>query len=241
MLDACIRRHDMSTWGSCEVVMKFRFILLFVSLMMLPGMQDGADDVRELSWDDLIPANLDFDDPFETLTETQLYNLGTVALYREKLASREEVTDPSKAYYDEALAELKADEIDVDGLLAIRDEITEKRRARGTAANAELNGKNIRIPGYLLPLEFEDKKVIEFLLVPWVGACIHTPPPSPNQIIHVKLNRGFDIGDDIYMPVWVNGMIKTEKNSPELSFVDGKQNIDVSYVMQADEIELYGE
>jgi hypothetical protein len=221
--------------------MKFRLILLFFSLMMFPGMQANADDVRELTWDDLIPANLDFDDPFEKLTETQLYNLGTVALYREKQASKEDVTDPSKAYYEEALAELKADEIDVDGLLAIRDEITEKRRARGTAANTELNGKNIRIPGYLLPLEFEDKKVIEFLLVPWVGACIHTPPPSPNQIIHVKLNKGFDIGDDIYMPVWVNGMIKTEKNNPELSFVDGKQNIDVSYVMQADEIELYQE
>ena len=221
--------------------MKYRLIFLLAVLILLPGMHADADEVREVTWDDLIPADLDFDDPFEKLTDAQLYNLGTVALYREKLASKEEITDPSKDYYEEALAELKAEDIDIDGLLAIREQITEKRRARGQTANAGLNGKNIRIPGYLLPLEFEDKKVIEFLLVPWVGACIHTPPPPANQIVHVKLNKGFDIGDDIYMPVWVNGMIKTEKNNPELSFVDGKQNIDVNYVMQAEEVEIYKE
>ena len=59
--------------------------------------------------------------------------------------------------------------------------------------------------------------------------------------MHVKLVKGFDLGDDIYTPVWVNGVMKTEKNNPELSFVDGKQNIDVSYVMQADGVELYKE
>lgn len=221
--------------------MKFRLILLLAVLILLPGMQAIADEVRELTWDDLIPANLDFDDPFEKLTDVQLYNLGTVALYREKQASKEEITDPSKDYYEEALTELRAEDIDVDGLLAIRKEITEKRRARGQKANVTLNGKNIRIPGYLLPLEFEDKKVVEFLLVPWVGACIHTPPPPANQVVHVKLNKGFDIGDNIYTPVWVNGVIKTEKNSPELSFVDGKQNIDVSYILNADAVELYEE
>ena len=221
--------------------MKYRLILLLVSLFMLPGMQASAEEVRELTWDDLIPADLNFDDPFEKLTDAQLYNLGTVALYRERLASKEEITNPSKDYYDEALAELKADDVDVDGLLAIRAAITEKRRARGQAANAELNDKMVRIPGYLLPLEFEDKKVVEFLLVPWVGACIHEPSPPANQIVHVKLNKGFDIGDDMYTPVWVNGVMKTEKNNPELSFVDGKQNIDVSYVMQAEEVEIYKE
>ena len=221
--------------------MKYRLILLLVSLFMLPGMQASAEEVRELTWDDLIPADLNFDDPFEKLTEAQLYNLGTVALYREQQDGKEKTYNSSKAYYDEALAELKAENIDIDGLLAKREEITEKRRARGQTANAELNGKNIRMPGYLLPLEFKDKKVVEFLLVPWVGACIHTPPPPANQIVHVKLEKGFDLGDDMYTPVWVNGVMKTEKNNPELSFVDGKQNIDVSYVMQADGVELYKE
>jgi hypothetical protein len=136
---------------------------------------------------------------------------------------------------------LKAENVDIEGLLKRREEITEKRRIRGQTANVELNGSKIRLPGYLLPLEFEDKKVTEFLLVPWVGACIHTPPPPPNQVVHVKLANGFDIGDEVFTAVWVSGLMKTEKNNPELSFVDGKQNVDVSYVMQADSIELYDE
>jgi hypothetical protein len=221
--------------------MKYRLILLIVALLMLPGTHINADDIREVTWDDLMPAELDFDDPFEKLTEDQLYNLATVARYRERLANKETLSDSSKTDFENVQAELKAQKVDIDGLLARREEITEKRRARGQTANAELNGKTIRIPGYLLPLEFEDKKVVEFLLVPWVGACIHTPPPPPNQIVHVKLDKGYDAGDDMFTPVWVNGVMKTEKNNPELSFIDGKQNIDVSYVMQAEEVEIYKE
>jgi uncharacterized protein len=221
--------------------MKNLLILLVMVFLVIPVASTYASDVHEVTWDDLIPDDLNFDDPFEKLTEVQLYNLATVALYREEQPGNEDEYRPSKAYYDEALTELKAENVDIDGLLARREEITEKRRARGQAANTELNGKNIRMPGFLLPLEFADKKVVEFLLVPWVGACIHTPPPPANQIVHVKLGKGFDVGGNIYTPVWVNGVIKTESNNPELSFVDGKQNIDVSYVMQADEVEIYKE
>ena len=220
---------------------KFPLLLGIAAFLMLSSLHANAEDVRELTWDDLIPSDLHFDDPFEKLTDQQLYDLGTVALYRQKKASKENFDNPSESYYQEALAQLKADAIDIDGLLAMREEITEKRRARGQTANAELNGQNIRLPGYLLPLEFKDKQVTEFLLVPWVGACIHTPPPPPNQIVHVKMDKGYDIGETLFTPVWVNGEVRTEKNNPELSFVDGTQSIDVSYVMQAEKVEPYEE
>src|SRR5690606_41234775 len=48
-----------------------------------------------------------------------------------------------------------------------------------------LNGKKIRIPGYVVQLEGDADKVTQFLLVPYFGACIHVPPPPPNQIILV--------------------------------------------------------
>jgi hypothetical protein len=51
---------------------------------------------------------------------------------------------------------------------------------------AELDGKRVRIGGYVVPLDFESTTVKEFLLVPFVGACIHVPPPPANQIIYVK-------------------------------------------------------
>lgn len=221
--------------------MKFHLILLVTALMTLPSVHIYAEDTREISWDDLVPESAQFDDPFEELYEDQLYNLALIARYREQQEAKDKSPDFTQAEYDEAMSQLKAENIDIDGLIARRDEITEKRRAQAQTINAELNGKKIRLPGYLLPLEFDDKKVTEFLLVPWIGACIHTPPPPPNQIVHVKLSTGFDIGDDVFTAVWINGVLKTEKNSPELSFVDGAQNIDVSYVMQADNVELYDE
>lgn len=221
--------------------MKLRFIQLMTALIILSFTIANAEGAQEVTWDDLVPAELHFDDPFEKLTEDQLYNLALVARYREQKAGKDKSPDFTDADYVEAVSKLKEDEIDIDGLIARREEITEKRRLRGATANAQLNGKNIRLPGYLLPLEFENKKVTEFLLVPWVGACIHTPPPPPNQIVHVKLDTGFDIGDEVFTAVWVNGVMKNEKNNPELSFVDGKQNIDVSYVMQAEKVELYDE
>ena len=50
-----------------------------------------------------------------------------------------------------------------------------------------LDGETVRIPGFVLPLEFDETSIKEFLLVPYFGACIHTPPPPANQVIHGKL------------------------------------------------------
>lgn len=53
----------------------------------------------------------------------------------------------------------------------------------------ELNGARIRINGYLVPIEQSGGKLKEFLLVPYFGACIHTPPPPANQIVHVVMDK----------------------------------------------------
>ena len=73
----------------------------------------------------------------------------------------------------------------------------------------ELNGKRVKIGGYVVPLDFESTTVKEFLLVPFVGACIHVPPPPANQIVYVKSKDGFEI-NDTFDPVTVVGTIKTE-------------------------------
>lgn len=221
--------------------MKYRLVYLFAAFMMLPGLYAYADSsgATEINWEDLVPKHLNFDDPFEKLTEQQLYNLATVARYRQQQAKKQTISESFQAEYEQAFASLKKERVDIDGLLAQRVEIAEKRRERALTANAELNGKNIRMPGYLLPLEFKEKKVTEFLLVPWVGACIHTPPPPANQIVHVKLTNGFETDGNMFTPVWVDGTIQAENANPELSYVDGKKNISVSYVMTAENVEFY--
>ncbi len=57
----------------------------------------------------------------------------------------------------------------------------------------DLEGRDVTLSGYLLPLTFDGMAVTEFLLVPYVGACIHVPPPPANQIVLVAATRGVEI------------------------------------------------
>lgn len=71
-----------------------------------------------------------------------------------------------------------------------------------------LDGKRVRIAGFVVTLERNDKGVREFLLVPYFGACIHTPPPPANQIVHVLAGSPVPPEKAIF-PVWVTGTLKT--------------------------------
>lgn len=75
-----------------------------------------------------------------------------------------------------------------------------------------LNGKNIKIPGFIIPLEDNQDFVDEFLFVPSPMACIHVPPPPPNQIIHVKMASGKKTKMS-YGPVWLFGKFIILENS----------------------------
>jgi len=81
-----------------------------------------------------------------------------------------------------------------------------------------LDGTKVRIGGYMVPLDFDGSEVREFLLVPYVGACIHVPPPPANQIIYVESTEGVNI-DDPFGPVWVVGTLSTKSVTTELADV----------------------
>ncbi len=51
--------------------------------------------------------------------------------------------------------------------------------------NVALDGRAARLSGFVVPLDAAQDGIREFLLVPYFGACIHTPPPPANQIVHV--------------------------------------------------------
>ncbi len=77
-----------------------------------------------------------------------------------------------------------------------------------------LNGKRIRIPGFVVPLDTERGQIREFLLVPYFGACIHTPPPPANQIIHVVAAKPLK-NVQIMDAVWVNGTLGMARTDTE--------------------------
>ena len=83
-------------------------------------------------------------------------------------------------------------------------------------------------------------KVTEFLLVPYIGACIHVPPPPPNQIVYVKTTaRKSYNSKQLYDPVWVTGIISVQSIVKDLYLVDGSAGVDIGYTMLANLIEPY--
>ena len=109
------------------------------------------------------------------------------------------------------LAGLKREEIaglrDADP--RARDLLRQMREAWLNApAVPALAGQAVRIPGYVVPLDATRDEVREFLLVPYFGACIHVPPPPPNQVIHVVMAEPAQAG--LMAPVWVSGVLRVE-------------------------------
>jgi hypothetical protein len=85
-----------------------------------------------------------------------------------------------------------------------------KREWDNAPAEPSLNGQRIRIAGFALPLERQGDKVTEFLIVPYFGACIHTPPPPANQIIHAKSAKPLS-GVKMMVPLWTYGTLTVQR------------------------------
>ncbi|WP_367166338.1 DUF3299 domain-containing protein [Marinobacter sp.] len=80
----------------------------------------------------------------------------------------------------------------------------------------EMGDVDGRIPGFVVPLKVtNDMRILEFFLVPYYGACIHVPPPPPNQIIHVEYSEGFTL-QALYDPVWIEGKLVIDRTENDL-------------------------
>lgn len=102
-----------------------------------------------------------------------------------------------------------------------------------TRTRPEFDGTDIRLPGFIVPLEFDDAmNISEFFLVPYYGACIHVPPPPPNQIIFVNYPQGLQL-ENLYTPYWVTGTLRIETVENDTALA--------SYAMNADAVVEYTE
>lgn len=81
----------------------------------------------------------------------------------------------------------------------------------------DLDGLIVRMPGYILPIDYAQQGAArEFLLLPYHGACIHYPPPPPNQIVHLRSEEPIRF-DALWEPVWVEGRIEIQRVDTELA------------------------
>jgi hypothetical protein len=152
-----------------------RFLLAMACAAVVPTA--FAAEPREISWEDLVPADWDPSKSFEDLKD---------------LAALPDSDQRVQKLYD---------------------------RMREVWDNAptvrSLAGQTVKLPGYLVPIERDKAGMREFLLVPYFGACIHTPPPPANQIIHVRSAtpiKGLRSMDAI----WVSGVLGLAKNNSEM-------------------------
>ena len=100
-----------------------------------------------------------------------------------------------------------------------------------TDVNENLDGAMIRIPGFVVPLEFDEEQTIsQFFLVPYFGACLHMPPPPPNQIILVNAPKGIQMSA-LYDPFWIEGQLSTSFQENDMATS--------AYAMQLKRIEPY--
>lgn len=86
------------------------------------------------------------------------------------------------------------------------------------AVNTGLDGEKIWLAGFVAPLTYDDDIITEFLLVPSFGACIHVPPPPPNQTILVSVAKEDGLTfEDAWGAVWVEGTMTLEYATTDLA------------------------
>lgn len=99
------------------------------------------------------------------------------------------------------------------------------------SVNRKLDGQTVKIPGFIVPLDIgKDGLVSEFFLVPYFGACIHVPPPPPNQIVYVRMNKGVAL-DSIYEAYWITGKMKISNKTTRLGAA--------AYQLDGTRVEIY--
>ncbi|NKC13990.1 MAG: DUF3299 domain-containing protein [Gammaproteobacteria bacterium] len=222
--------------------------LLFAPLITLHELH--AAETKVLGWRDLIPfsvikAGAVLDKLGGELSampraeRTAFLMVARELAVRDKLAAgshHDELTKSERKMLDKNLS------ADYPEALAYWGKV-KRARAKVEALNAavvgELDGQRIRMPGYVLPMEFEGVKVHEFLLVPFVGACIHVPPPPANQMVYVTAKKSF-ASAGLYAPVWVEGTLATQAATYSLSLVDGVAPVVAGYALEAIDIKPYG-
>tara|TARA_Y100001960_G_scaffold331927_1_gene430644 strand:- start:891 stop:1529 length:639 start_codon:yes stop_codon:yes gene_type:complete len=201
----------------------------------------ASEKAQIVGWDNLIPRMPKLDNPFATLTNEQVMDFEFL-ISTQNMRQRNLISNVDEAFEEgiEIRYNIERQGLDVDGLISDFKLLKKEVERRNKIMNGQLDNKIVRIPGYALPLEYQGTGVRELLLVPYVGACIHVPPPPANQTVYVRLNKTH-IFNDLYEPVWITGRISIKATSQKLYLVDGSANVDTGYLLKGVRVEPYEE
>ena len=206
------------------------------------GTLDAAPQPRQTTWEDLAPEpDKPIEDPLAHLDPyiaAEIYRIASAVRQKDNGLLSE--VSPEYETALETKYRLEKRGVEVDNILfRLEAAEAEVRRLESTLVD-KLDGQFVKIPGYALPLEFDGVAVQEFLLVPYVGACIHVPPPPPNQTVFVKLSEPFVVSS-LFEPVWITGRISVKSEQRILPVSDGKIPVTTGYTIEGARVEPYKE
>jgi hypothetical protein len=201
------------------MILKRLALVLVLAFGVPPALAAGAP--RVLTWEEMMPPGEQerIDEMFEKLMQ----QLNAQAAAAGQLGDGAESAPPDLSAMTEGLPGVSADALLSDAPVQI-----------GTFnVVPELDGQAVRLPGYVVPLDLDAQNELrEFLLVPYFGACIHVPPPPPNQTLYIKSEQPVTI-KDIDVPIWVEGVLTTAKHDSDLA--------DAAYSLALSKVEIYKE
>ena len=154
--------------------------------------QASDSKYRVVEWPELIPK-----EDLDVLLNPPSYITDIGEGSEDDLAATERITDSGLSKEDNS---------------SIDSNDRYQQALRSTKTIPEMDKQNIKIPGFIVPLDLDAaKKVVSFFLVPFFGACIHLPPPPPNQIIYVEYSQGINLDDlgGLYDAFWISGTLTT--------------------------------
>ena len=162
--------------------LKVRYLAsLLLLLFSLSSLSARAESPRTLHWDDLLPAA-----DLEALLNPPDY-----------------LNDIDDGSFEDKITN------GLEQALSLATDDTYQQALVSTNVIPEMDGQHVRVPGFIVPLSYDDEqRVTTFFLVPFFGACIHVPPPPPNQIIYGQFEKGSAVAD-IYDAYWVTGTLHT--------------------------------
>ena len=197
-----------------------------------------AESFKEIRWEDLTTSIQPADDPFFGLSFETKQNVEIVLEIAKLREGEESITKADQEREAAAISELQEGGLSAEEILRKNSQFMKKLALQRNSVRNEWNNERVRIPGYILPLIYDGLHVKDFLLVPFVGACIHVPPPPPNQIVFVTTHNGFKSGG-LFEAVWVQGIMRVSSSAKNVYLKDGSADIEFSYTITADHVESY--
>lgn len=210
---------------------------LFAAIWLVVAGSALANDPVSIDWQDLAPRLDTTANPYYGLSANEARMLGILVDIAEIREAGEDLN--ARATYGENLALTALNSVGLDGAALarqVRDFGTQLDASR-IKANQTLDGHNVQLAGFVWPLTFDGTSVTEFVLVPYAGACVHTPPPPPNQLVIVRAPNGFEL-NGLFSAVDVIGQLSVESQTRLVNFVDGESVLSTGYSLLAENVNI---